>query len=181
MSFDFRKVLENSEVFLRLADIAREKIAEGINKNLEDELVKSQVRMNAVEDKLLYLTSPVEGLIHDSPPDKEEKPKNKLNVYSFKDRKADVLIDALCDYTLSANGKRIAQFKGDGGRLRRSQRKRVQGWNFLDCRFVELRLAAFVTESGVGRQLRSAGTILRHKSSVTHPVPPRQVRLCYIS
>ncbi len=52
MGFDFRKVLENSEVFLKLADIAREKIAEGINKNLEDELVRSQVRLNAAEDKL---------------------------------------------------------------------------------------------------------------------------------
>lgn len=52
MGFDFRKVLENSEVFLKLADIAREKIAEGINKNLEDELVKTQVRLHSMEDSL---------------------------------------------------------------------------------------------------------------------------------
>jgi len=65
MSFDFRKVLENSEVFLRLADIAREKIAEGINKNLEDELVKSQVRMNAVEDKLRVSEDELRSAIKD--------------------------------------------------------------------------------------------------------------------
>lgn len=52
MTFDFKKILEHSETFLKLADIVREKIAEGINRNLEDELVKSQVRMNEVEDRL---------------------------------------------------------------------------------------------------------------------------------
>jgi predicted nucleic acid-binding Zn-ribbon protein len=65
MTFDFRKVLENSEVFLRLADIAREKIAEGINKNIEDELVKSQMRVHAVEEKLRMSEDELKSTVKD--------------------------------------------------------------------------------------------------------------------
>ena len=64
--------------------------------------------LHAVEGKLLYMSLPIEGLLDDAWPQKDEEPKNKLQAYDFKDRKASVLIDALRDYTLSDDGQRIA-------------------------------------------------------------------------
>lgn len=62
----------------------------------------------AVDGKLLYVSMPLEGLLDDHWPEKDETPRNKLHVYNFKDRKDEVLLDAVRDYTMSTNGKRIA-------------------------------------------------------------------------
>ncbi len=64
--------------------------------------------LRAVEGKLLYMSLPIEGLLDDEGADKDEEPKNKLHAYDFKERKDNVLLDALRDYTLSGNGQRIA-------------------------------------------------------------------------
>jgi len=64
--------------------------------------------LRAVEGKLLYMSCPLEGLLDEDWPQKDEKAKNKLHVYDFKKRKAEVLIEALRDYDLSDDGNRIA-------------------------------------------------------------------------
>lgn len=64
--------------------------------------------LRATPGKLLYLSLPVRGLLDSDGSDQDEKPENALHVFDFKRRKDDVLIEALRDYTLSRDGKRIA-------------------------------------------------------------------------
>ena len=64
--------------------------------------------LHALKSKLLYLGLPLEGLLDDHWPDKDESPHNKLHAYDFKERKDEVLLDALRDYAASRDGKRIA-------------------------------------------------------------------------
>lgn len=69
--------------------------------------------LRAVKGKLLYLSTPPRGLLEDPWPEEDKKPRSRLHVYDFEDREADVLVEALRDYTLSADGKRIAFRVGD--------------------------------------------------------------------
>ncbi len=84
--------------------------------------------LRAAPGKLLYLSMPVEGLLDDPWPETDEKPKNTLHAYDFKERKSEVLLDGLRDFDLSDDGRRIAyrveneiivkdldDFKGDDG------------------------------------------------------------------
>jgi tricorn protease len=65
--------------------------------------------LHAVAGKLVYVTEPLQGLLdeEDFAPEPKEA-KNVLHVYDFKRRKDEVLLEAIRDYTLSRDGKRIA-------------------------------------------------------------------------
>lgn len=64
--------------------------------------------LRAAEGKLLYMSSPVEGILDEDFFEKEEKPENTLHVYDFEKRSAETLIEALRDFDLSDDGERLA-------------------------------------------------------------------------
>ncbi|MBI4717682.1 MAG: PD40 domain-containing protein [Planctomycetes bacterium] len=64
--------------------------------------------LHAVKGKVFYLSFPTRGMMDRAFMTEDTKARNTLHVYTFKDKKAEVFIPALRDYTVSANGKKLA-------------------------------------------------------------------------
>lgn len=64
--------------------------------------------LTALEDKVLYLTAPTEGILDDDFGTQDDSPKNSLEAFNFESRKAEPFIESLRDYSVSPDGSKIA-------------------------------------------------------------------------
>jgi tricorn protease len=62
----------------------------------------------ATADRVFYLTAPTEGLLEGGGDTPEERPRNTLHAFAWKDKKDKVLIEGINDYVVSQDQKKLA-------------------------------------------------------------------------